>query len=107
MCAHVHSQRGKLSPKGTWIIGSFTEGGQELTQGYPEEVVTHRKWMKAHNPWKFHWVMSQPKGRVSYHRPVVLGRTVSQGVSGGGLFYSLVGSELWSFMVSHLEVSLS
>jgi len=51
--------------------------------------------------------MSQPIGTVSDHRPTALWRTSS--LSGGvwrGPFYSLVGSEPWSFLVSGPEVSL-
>jgi len=74
--------------------------GAGLTQGYSEELITHWKRVRAHNLVKFWWVMSQTMGRVTNHRPAALWRTLSE-----GLWHSLVGSELWSFMVCGPEVS--
>ena len=64
------------------------------------------RWYRHSIPGSFHWWCHNPQ-RESPVTDLLLRGEPSQGVSSRGPFYNLVRSELWSFMVSGLEASLS
>ena len=50
-------------------MGSLTQRGQGLTQGYPEEIITYKKRVRALSPRKFPWATPHLMGRASDKKP--------------------------------------
>jgi len=51
-CAHIHPQKGNSHSK---VPRRQDRSPKGLTQGYPEELITHEKKVRALKPGKFLW----------------------------------------------------